>query len=276
MEKPVNQLKKIYEPSREVKKRATIKDYDKVYQTSVENREAFWATEAKKLEWYKKWDQVLDASNHPFYEWFTGGKINIVHNALDRHQKNATRNKLAIIWEGEPGDVRTFSYHALNREVSKFANVLRSMGARPGEVVTIYMPQIPETVIAMLACAKIGAIHSVVYGGFSVEALAERIEDANSRILVTADGGYRRGKATGLKTIANEAMKRSPTIEVCITVNRTGEECYMENDRDFWYHDLMSMPLACDNCYTEQTDAEDPLFILYTSGTTGKPKGLVH
>lgn len=276
MEKPVNLLKKIYEPSKEVKKRATIKDYDKVYHSSVENREAFWATEAKKLEWYKKWDKVLDASNHPFYEWFTGGKINIVHNALDRHQKNATRNKLAIIWEGEPGDVRTFSYHALNREVSKFANVLRSMGARPGEVVTIYMPQIPETVIAMLACAKIGAIHSVVYGGFSVEALAERIEDANSRILVTADGGYRRGKATGLKTIANEAMKRSPTIEVCITVKRTGEECYMENDRDFWYHDLMSMPLACDNCYTEQTDAEDPLFILYTSGTTGKPKGLVH
>ncbi|HAH59016.1 MAG TPA: acetyl-coenzyme A synthetase, partial [Bacteroidales bacterium] len=155
-------------------------DYESLYAESIANPEAFWAAEAKNLEWYKTWDKVLDASNHPFYEWFVGGKINIVHNALDRHQKNATRNKLAIIWEGEPGDLRTFSYHALNREVSRFANVLRSMGAKSGEVITIYMPQIPETVIAMLACAKIGAIHSVVYGGFSVEALAERIEDANS------------------------------------------------------------------------------------------------
>lgn len=266
----------IYSPSNSIVKKARIRNYEKVYEESIKNREAFWEKEASHLHWFKKWDNVLDDSNKPFYKWFTGAKTNIVSNAIDRHLKSETRNKLALIWEGEPGDIKTFSFYALNREVSKFANVLKAMGANKGDIVTIYMPQIPEIIIAMLACAKIGAAHSVVYGGFSVEALAERIADANSRILITADGGYRRGKPTRLKEIANEAMRRSPTIEVCITVKRTGEECYMETDRDFWYHDLMGMPIASPKCETVKMDAEDPLFILYTSGTTGKPKGLIH
>ncbi len=266
----------VYYPSEEVVKQANVPDYDALYQKSIEDREGFWAEQAEQLEWYKKWDKVLDDSNKPFYKWFTGAQTNVILNAIDRHLKTWRRNKLALIWEGEPGDVKTYSYHALNREVSKFGNVLKSMGVRKGDIVTIYMPQIPELVIAMLACAKIGAAHSVVYGGFSVEALAERIADADSRVLITADGGYRRGKPTDLKGIANDAMRRSPTIEVCITVKRTGEECYMENDRDFWWHDLMALPVASPICETEKMDAEDMLFILYTSGTTGRPKGQLH
>ncbi len=266
----------VYYPSEEVVKQANVPDYDTLYKKSIEDREGFWAEQAEQLEWYKKWDKVLDDSNKPFYKWFTGAQTNIILNAIDRHLKTWRRNKLALIWEGEPGDVKTYSYHALNREVSKFGNVLKSMGVRKGDIVTIYMPQIPELVIAMLACAKIGAAHSVVYGGFSVEALAERIADADSRVLITADGGYRRGKPTDLKAIANDAMRRSPTIEVCITVKRTGEECYMENDRDFWWHDLMALPVASPVCETEKMDAEDMLFILYTSGTTGRPKGQLH
>ncbi|RMH61481.1 MAG: acetate--CoA ligase [Calditrichaeota bacterium] len=266
----------VYYPSDEVVKQANVPDYDTLYKRSIEDREGFWAEQAEQLDWYKKWEKVLDDSNKPFYKWFVGGKTNIIQNAIDRHLKTWRRNKLALIWEGEPGDVKTYSYHALNREVSKFGNVLKSMGVSKGDIVTIYMPQIPELAIAMLACAKIGAAHSVVYGGFSVEALAERIADANSRVLITADGGYRRGNPTDLKKIANEAMRRSPTIEVCITVKRTGGECYMENDRDFWWHDLMALPVASPQCETEVMDAEDMLFILYTSGTTGRPKGQLH
>lgn len=263
-------------PSREVSENASVKQYDSVYRRSVEDREGFWAEQAESLHWYKKWDTLLDKSQPPFYKWFVGGRINIVSNAIDRHLKNWKRNKMALIWEGEPGDVRSLSYHDLNREVSKFANILKSMGVKKGDIVTIYMPQVPELAFAMLACAKIGAAHSVVYGGFSVEALAERIMDADSHVLVTADGGWRRGKPVELKSIANEAMHRSPTIEVCIVVKRTGQDVYMETGRDFWYHDLMDLPIASADCETEEMEAEDLLFILYTSGTTGRPKGLVH
>ncbi len=271
-----SQDQKFYYPSKEIIENANVKDYESVYKHSIENREKFWAEQAEHLHWFKKWDKVLDATNPPFYKWFTGGKTNIIYNALDRHQSTTIRNKLALIWEGEPGDVRTFSYHALNREVSQFANILKSMGVKKGDVVTIYMPQIPEQLFAMLACAKIGAAHSVVYGGFSHEALASRINDANSRVVITADGGFRRGKIVELKSVVNKAMELSPTMEICITIKRTGQDVYMENDRDYWYHDLKALPIAGYKCETEQMDSNDMLFLLYTSGSTGKPKALVH
>lgn len=265
-----------YHPSEDVIANANVPNYEEVYQASMDDLEGFWAERAETLEWYQKWDKVLDDSNAPFYKWFVGGKTNIVLNALDRHVRTWRRNKLAFIWEGEPGDKVTMSYWRLWQEVNKFANVLRSMGVKKGDVVTIYMGRIPEIVIAMLACAKIGAPHSVVYGGFSDQALADRIEDAKSKLLITADGAWLRGKIVELKKIANEAVNRSPVVEKVIVVKRTGQDVHMETGRDYWYHDLMSLPIASRYAETEVMDAEDPLFILYTSGTTGKPKGVLH
>jgi acetyl-CoA synthetase len=266
----------LFYPPDDIVSAANVKDYETLYRESIRDPQAFWAHEAEELEWFRKWDRVLDDSNPPFYKWFGGGETNIVYNCLDRHLKTHRRNKEALIWVGEPGDERTFSYFGLHRLVCKFANVLKSLGVKKGDTVTIYMPRVPELIIAMLASAKIGAVHSVVFGGFSVEALAQRIEDAESRVLITADGGWMRGKVVPLKTIANEAMARQPTIETCVVVKRTGQDVFMEAGRDYWYDDLMNLPIANSGCYTEPMDSEDTLFILYTSGTTGRPKGVMH
>jgi acetyl-CoA synthetase len=240
----------------------------------------FWEERAKELDWYGPWSRVLDDSTPPFYKWFVGGKTNIVLNALDRHIGTPIQNKLALIWEGEDGSQKTYSYFALNREVCQFANILKSMGVRKGDRVTIYLPRILELPIAMLACAKIGAVHSVVYGGFSVEALHGRIEDSESRVVITADGGYMRGKVIPLKAIVDEALQRCGVVEHVIVVKRTGEPVNMVAGRDFFYEELQELPVARslngDACATEVMDAEDPLFLLYTSGTTGRPKAIVH
>jgi acetyl-CoA synthetase len=269
----------IYHPSKKIVEASHVPDYDALRAQAADDLEGFWEARARELEWYQSWEKVLDDSDAPFYKWFVGAKTNVILNALDRHQWTATRNKLALVWEGEDGTLRTFSYFALNREVCQFANVLKSMGVNKGDRVTIYMPRIPELMMAMLACAKIGAVHSVVYGGFSVEALAGRIEDSESRVLITADGGYLRGKIVQLKKIADEALERCGTIEHVVVVRRTGEDVAMEAERDYFYDELMSLPIARGSdqiCATEEMDAEDPLFMLYTSGTTGKPKAIVH
>jgi acetyl-CoA synthetase len=266
----------VFEPSAEVIANARVKDWDALARKAKEDLEGFWAAEAEELEWYKPWTKVLDDSSKPFFKWFAGGQTNIVHNALDRHQKTWRKNKLSLVWVGEKGDVRTYSYFALNRDVCKFANVLKAMGVRKGDRVTIYMPRVPEIVIAMLAAAKIGATHSVVYGGFSVDALQERVNDSESKVVVTADGGFMNGKVVELKKIVDDAVRRCPSVETVIVVQRTGHEIKMEPGRDYWYHDLMKLPLAAAVCPTEVMESGDPLYILYTSGTTGKPKGIIH
>jgi acetyl-CoA synthetase len=265
-----------YYPTEETVRQAYIPDYEATAAAALQDTEAFWAERARTLEWYQPWDKVLDASNAPFYKWFVGGKINIIHNAIDRHLKTATKNKLAIIWEGENGEKRTFSYWALSREVNKFANILRSMGVRKGDRVTIYMGRVPELIFAMLACAKVGATHSVIYGGFSEQAIADRIMDAQSRVVVTSDGAWLRGQIVPLKQTIDAALRHIPVVENVIVVKRTGQEVNMEQGRDYWYHDLAALPIASPKAETEVMDAEDPLFILYTSGTTGKPKGILH
>ena len=224
----------------------------------------FWRN-ANELHWFQKVDKVIDDSDKPFTN---GSQVQkqILFTMFGCSCKTFRRNKLALIWEGENGESKTYSYFALHRETCKFANVLKSMGVQKGDRVTIYMGRTPEIVIAMLACARIGAVHSVVYGGFSVESLAERIEDSNSRVLIVSDGAYQRGKIVHLKQIADEALQRCGTVEHCLVVKRTGEEVNMEQGRDMWYHELMNLPIATQNCALEIMDSEDPLFILYTSG----------
>lgn len=267
----------VYHPSDDVVAQANVPSYEEVHEAALADLPGFWDQIAREnFEWFEPWETVLDDSNAPFYQWFVGAKVNIVHNALERHLKTWRRNKVALLWEGEPGDRRSFTYHQLNREVNRFASVLKAMGVRKGDRVTIYMGRVPEIVIAMLACAKLGAIHSVVYGGFSVEALHGRIEDSKSKVAITCDGAWLRGNIVPLKDIMDEALQRSPTVQSVIVVRRTGQEVHMEPGRDLWYHELLQLPIASPDCETEVMDAEDPLFILYTSGTTGKPKAILH
>ncbi len=265
----------VYHPTEEIINHANAK-CDELYNFAERDYEGFWAKEAEELHWFQKWNKVLDDSNKPFFKWFTEGKTNICYNCLDVHLDSARRNKLALIWEGEDGEFKSFSYFALHRDVNKFANVLKSLGVRKGDRVTIYMGRVPELAIAMLACARIGAVHSVVYGGFSVEALHERIDDSESKVLITCDGAYQRGKIIELKQISDEALQRAATVSSVVVVKRTGHEINMEPGRDMWYHDLMSLPIASNDENVEMMDAEDPLFLLYTSGTTGKPKAILH
>jgi acetyl-CoA synthetase len=265
-----------FHPSPDVVKRARLKNWNELAEYAANDLEGFWAREAEELEWYKKWDTLLDDSKKPFYKWYVGAQVNIVHNALDRYQHTFRKNKLALVWVGENGDVRTYSYFALNREVGQFANVLRAMGVKKGDRVTIYMPRVPEIVIAMLAVAKVGAIHSVVYGGFSVDALQGRIDDSQSRVVITADGGFMNGKVVELKKTVDDALKQCPSVETVIVIERTKQGVKMDTGRDYWYHELMKLPIANGKSPTEVMDAEDPLYLLYTSGTTGKPKAIVH
>jgi acetyl-CoA synthetase len=266
----------VYYPGKEIIDNATINDWDALNKKANEDYLGFWEDKAKELHWFSKWEKVLDDSQKPFFKWFTGAKTNISYNCLDIHVKTYRRNKLALVWEGEKGESETMSYYRLHQETCRFANILKSMGVVKGDRVTIYMGRIPEIVIAMLACARIGAIHSVVYGGFSVESLHERIEDSQSKVLIVADGAYQRGKIVPLKDIADEALQRAGGIEHVIVVRRTGQPVNMEFGRDMWYHELKHLPIATNDCALEIMDSEDPLFILYTSGTTGKPKAILH
>ncbi|MFF4236266.1 acetate--CoA ligase [Actinomadura geliboluensis] len=243
------------------------------YEQAAEDSLGFWAEQAERLTWTKRWDEVLDWSNPPFAKWYVGGELNVAYNCVDRHVEAGRGAKVAYHWEGEPGDTRTLTYADLQREVNKTANALLELGVRKGDRVAIYLPMIPELPISMLACARIGATHSVVFGGFSSEALRTRIDDAQAKLVITADGGFRRGKPSDLKGIVDEAVAQTPTIEHVLVVRRTGEQV-AENDRDLWWHDVVER--QSEEHAAEPMDSEHPLYILYTSGTTGKPKGILH
>jgi acetyl-CoA synthetase len=263
-----------FPPVKKFLKNANVKS-ESVYKKAARNREKFWENFAKELDWYKKWKRVLKWKL-PHAKWFVGGKLNVSYNCLDRHIDKARKNKAAIIWEAESGESVTLTYWELYREVNKFANVLRGLGVNKGDRVTIYLPMIPELAIAMLACARIGAPHSIVFGGFSADSLKDRINDSQAKVLITSDGGYRRGGIVPLKVNSDEALKNTPSIEKVIVVKRVGEKAKikMKKDRDLWWNELMEKASAY--CKPERMDSEDILFMLYTSGTTGKPKGIVH
>src|SRR6266704_1721679 len=262
-----------FPPSDSFKAQAHVRDTTP-YERARRDPEGYWADWAKQLEWSRPWDRVLEWKP-PHAKWFLGGKLNASVNCLDRHVRAGRSGRVALIWEGEPpGEVRRITYGELHTDVNRFANVMKSLGVKRGDRVAIYLPMVPEVAVAMLACARIGAPHTVVFGGFSADSLKDRINDNQAKVLITADGGYRRGSLVPLKVNADEAVKDTPSIKHVVVLKRTGKDVGMNRGRDQWWHDLMKT--AGDTCPPEAMDAEDPLYILYTSGTTGKPKGILH
>jgi len=267
---------RVFKPSREFSKNARIKSmaqYKRMHKESIEKPGIFWAREARELTWKKKWTKPLNWTA-PYAKWFVGGKLNVCENCVDRHLANGRANKAAIIWEGEPGDSRTLTYHQLHREVCQFANVLLAQGIKSKDRVLIYMPMVPEAVIAMLACARIGAVHSVVFGGFSAESIVDRLSDCKAKAVITADGGYRRGGVVPLKSNVDEALKKYKAVDTVIVHQRIGDKIPMKRGRDVYWHDETAKVSAKHEA--KAFDSEHPLFILYTSGSTGKPKGILH
>src|SRR5213079_786821 len=268
--------KRVFKPAKDFAKKARIKSlaqYRKMYGESIRRPDTFWAREAKELAWRKPWKKVLDWKA-PFAKWFLGGQLNLSENCLDRHLDGPRRNKAAIIWEGEPGDKRTLTYQQLHHEACRFANVLKRNKIRKGDRVIIYLPTIPEAAIAMLACARIGAVHSVVFGGFSADSIRDRIADSGAVAVITADGGYRRGTILPLKKHVDDALRGETTIKRVIVFKRAGTDVHIEEGRDVWWHRELEYVDA--DCPPTPHDSEHPLYLLYTSGSTGKPKGILH
>lgn len=267
---------RLFPPPAEFARRARIgslADYERLWKEAAADIEGFWGKLAQELHWFKPFEKTLEW-REPFAKWFVGGQTNVSYNCLDVHLRTPRRNKAALIWEGEPGDTRVLTYDMLHREVCRFANALKVLGIGQGDVVSIYLPMIPELAIAMLACARIGAVHSVIFGGFSSEAIADRNRDAQAKLIITADAGWRRGAEVPLKKNVDEALAKSPSTRTCVVVRRVGNAVEMTPGRDHWWHDLVSKASA--DCPATPLDSETPLFILYTSGSTGKPKGIKH
>lgn len=267
---------RIFPPPAEFSANAHIKsfeEYERLYDEAAADVPAFWAKQAEELHWFEKWHTTLEW-NEPFAKWFVGGKINIAYNCLDRHLTTSRKNKAAFIWEGEPGEQRTLTYLQLHHEVCKFANVLKKLGVETGDRVALYMPMVPELAIAMLACARIGATHTVIFGGFSADAIRDRVNDCGCKLIVTADGAYRRGSEIALKSAVDDAVEHCPSVTSVVVYKRTGSEVSMRAGRDHWWHEMMAAVNA--DCQAVELDSEHPLYILYTSGTTGKPKGILH